>query len=187
MWSDCVAWHSANRMQTNDKHGTIGEKSFDLFLTAYLSIYAEVPKTISRTIHMYSCSRFPLLPHCSFRTTFTLYVCFEVLLSRQKVRYLSSMHGCGIYSQKCLLTSMEPTNISQVSFKSTFNRNMAKYDVIFPSCKLWNLAHGHEWRGHTMLNLHNLFQTLNHYEKKNNNNSSYEEKTLHFYERNFFF
>lgn len=38
MWSDCVAWHSANRMQTNDKHGMIGEKSFDLFLTAYLFI-----------------------------------------------------------------------------------------------------------------------------------------------------
>lgn len=36
-----------------------------------------------------------------------------------------------VYSWKCLLTSMEPTNISQVSFKSTFNRNMAKYGDFF--------------------------------------------------------
>lgn len=145
-----------------------------------------MPKTISRTIHMYSCSRFPLLPHCSFRTTFTLYVCFEVLLSNQRLDiFLPCMDV--VYSWKCLLTSMEPTNISQVSFKSTFNRNMAKYGVFFPSCELWHLAHGHEWRGHTMLNPHNLFQTLNHYGKKIIIPAMRKKHFTSLYERNFFF
>lgn len=137
-----------------------------------------MPKTISRTIHMYSCSRFPLLPHCSFRTTFTLYVCFEVLLSNQRLDIFFPCMDV-VYSWKCLLTSMEPTNISQVSFKSTFNRNMAKYGVFFSFVRTMAFC---SWAW--MARPYNVESTqpFPNFESlwKKNNNSSYEEKTLHF-------
>lgn len=61
--------NKAPKINTRQTFWLEGKKFWFVFNSTSLFF----PVKSSRTIHMYSCCRFPLLPHCSFSTTFAVH------------------------------------------------------------------------------------------------------------------